>query len=202
MDYKFSNIIVSGLPASGKSVLVKGLEKELGWKTHSVGELLREKHKKQLESGKTKLNFVDWWPALSDEEQIKVNEDLFSLIEKGSIIADTRYAELNKDTRILYAKTQKPKYAEFRSTNSLLIFVTAPIETRMERISKDRYPGKNSAFIKSELEKREYDEYHMGKTLFEINYKNPNVYHFIINSGLLTPNQEISQVMNLMQDAR
>ena len=198
-EYKYENIIISGIPASGKSLLVKGLlENLVGWEFHSIGDLVKARHRKIYPDIKTEVPLSIWWSSLSEEEQIKFNEDLFEKVESGKIIADTRYATICKDGNILYQKTRNLKYKDVK-LNSLLIFTEAPLDVRAERVrERPDYFGKTIDEIKEELERRELKEHKIGLEIFGIDYKNKKEYDLIINSFGMTPEEEISSVMKMM----
>lgn len=198
--YKYDNIIISGIPASGKSLLVRGLlERLVGWEFHSIGDLVKAQHRKVYSEVKTEIPLSIWWSGLSEEEQIKFNEDLFEKMERGKIIADTRYATICKDGNILYRKTGKEKYRDVR-LNSLLVFVEAPLNIRAERVlSRPDYLGKSLDSVKEELERREEKEHKIGLEIFGVDYKNKKDYDIVINSFSMTPEEEISSVMDMMK---
>jgi len=54
---KYHSIAMSGLPGAGKSSLAKKLSIDLKWKTSSIGEIWRERHKEQNIS----VPFEDYW---------------------------------------------------------------------------------------------------------------------------------------------
>ncbi len=176
----FTSIVISGLPGSGKSTLATRLSKTYGWPIHSIGQLFREKWKTLHPNGE--IPFEAYWRSTTPEENIRVNQELRALIAKGHIIGDSRYSVYCKDL------------------SSLLLFVTAPIEIRATRaLHSEKYAGRSREEIKNILEQREQDELETGQQLFEIDYRNPVHYHLVLNSGMLTVEQEVGLVKKLMQ---
>ncbi|MEK6760449.1 MAG: hypothetical protein AABX93_00845 [Nanoarchaeota archaeon] len=195
--YQYDSIIVSGPPVSGKSMLEEGLLKQLkDWKFHSIGNLVRAGH----EESKTKLPLSTWWSNLPEIEQVKLNEDLFDLVKNGKIIADTRYAVLCKDGNHLYKKTRKEIYKDVR-LNSLLVFIEAPFDVRVERaqLYREDYKTQSKEWIIAELENREAQELRLGKEIFGINYQDKSVYDIVLDSAKMTVEQEVSAVMKKMK---
>ena len=187
MKDKYGSLVVSGLPCSGKSALVRRLHEETNWPIHSIGDLFRGKLKKLQESGEAdkSLTIKDWWPTVPDEEQIKVNKDLLELASKGKIIADTRYAF----------------YLKGSASNPLFVFLTANLGVRAKRvmISKLEYQGKPLEKIMADLNKREIDEVEMGLRLFGRDYRFPSDYDLILDSERLSIEQEASKVIGYLK---
>ena len=182
MDYNYRNIIISGPPGPGKTSLTNKLADETGFKIYYIGGLFRKKHAELIQRGETNLSFEDWWVQLPDLEQIEINNKIKTLAEIGGIIGDTRYAKLCENT------------------NSLHVFLYAPLEIRVQRALEDKkYLGKTQEEIKKILLKREKDELEVGIKLFSIDYRNQNDYHLALNTGKLTVIEEIKAIMSLMK---
>ncbi|QQG39454.1 MAG: AAA family ATPase [Candidatus Aenigmatarchaeota archaeon] len=174
---EYNGILLSGLPSSGKSTLVKLLNERTGWNVHSIGDLWREKHAKEAPD----VAFSEWWPRQPLEAQFEVNRHLRELAERQSVIADTRFAP------------------PLDGLPLLKVFLTAEVDVRAERaVAQRRYATFEDA--KADLLLREASEVDIGKTMFgaDFDYRKPEHYHTALNTGLLTPKQEIVSVMALL----
>ena len=81
----------------------------------------------------------------------------------------------------------------------MLVFVTADLNIRAERgLNTDRYKGKTVDEVRQTLITRERDELKMGSYIFGIDYRSPEHYDIVINSGRLTVEQEVSIITNLV----
>src|SRR3989344_2199736 len=181
MEYR--SVVFSGLPASGKSTLSDRLHELYGWPVYSIGGLWREKYA-ELYPNK-KISFADYWKSTSREDNLNMNLVAKEIFKKGNVIGDSRYAIYCKD-----------------SPEILLVLVVADLDVRADRVFNHiRYQGKSLKEVKHILKKREADEVAVGKELFgkSYDYRNPIHYHLTINSGVLTVEQEVSSVRNLLE---
>jgi len=129
---KYHSIAISGLPGAGKSGLAKKLSIDLKWKTSSIGEIWRERHKEQNIS----VPFEDYWKNTGISDNKKINDEFLKLVNRGKIIADTRYAHIYSD-------------------KTLKVFVTAPVVIRaQEHLSPQNTLGK-IAKVLNKYSKRE-----------------------------------------------
>jgi cytidylate kinase len=177
-------LIISGLPVSGKSTLANMLADDLGLKIYSMGQLWRERWKREHSDGG--VSFEEYWRGTSIEDNRRVNMEAKKLFESGTVIVDTRYvAYLNRE-------------------RCMFVFVTAPLEIRAERAAtyRDDYRGKSLGEIKDILRKREDDEAKMGNVLFGADYRDPKLYHVVLNSEMLTPDEEFMIVQTLKKMRR
>ena len=176
---KYHSIAISGLPGAGKSGLAKKLSIDLKWKTSSIGEIWRERHKEQNIS----VPFEDYWKNTGISDNKKINDEFLKLVNRGKIIADTRYAHIY-------------------SAETLKVFVTAPVVIRALRAFKSsKYIGKDCESIEQILETREKDEVMMGRKLYgdTYDYRSPEHYDLIIDSGLMNVEEEYKAILNKMQ---
>lgn len=178
---KFSSIVFSGLPASGKSTLAQACASEYGWPIYSLGSLWRQQWREKYPGHE--VTFEDYWRNTSREENLQINLRAKEIFRAGNTIGESRYCHYCKD--IL----------------SLLIFVTAPLEIRAQRsLSGERYQEKTLGEIEDILQKREQDETEMGKELYGggYDYRDPQHYHLILNSSMMTVEQELAIVTSIL----
>ena len=182
----YNAVVVSGLPGAGKSTLLKKLSEKTGWRIHSIGDLFREKLKYLQETGQVgkELTIKEWRLTVSDKEQIRVNVDLLKLVNEGKIIADTRYAF----------------YLKRATSNPLFVFLTtdAALRAHRESMNNPDYNGKTIKQVKEILMKRENDEINFGLRLFGKDYRNPEDYDLILDSGKMSAELEASRIMDYL----
>ena len=177
----YTSIAISGLPGSGKSNLAKKLSEELGWTFYSIGDLWRERHKKANPA----VPFEVYWRSTSLEDNLQVNDDLLKIVEKGNIVADTRYVH------IFGAGTCK-------------IFINVPLEVRARRANNTgKYAGTSLDGIKTILLNREKDEVKMGKTLWspDHDYRDERHYDVILNGSDFSVKEECANVLDYIHKA-
>jgi len=176
---RYSAIVVSGLPGAGKGHLSRELSKLTGWPVVSIGELWRKKHK---ESNSTN-SFEEFWKSISIEQQKTMDISAREIMEKGNIIGEFRFSKLAK------------------GLNALFIFLTADIDKRAERAFKmGKHNEKSLEEIKKILEKRENDEVEIGKQIYgeDYDYRSPEQYSVILDSGELSVNEEVEVVKGML----
>ena len=183
----YNSLAVSGLPGSGKSTLLKLLMKETGWPSYSAGDLHRAKLKHLQETGQLNPTWTikEYWLTVSDEENVRINEELLELVNAGEIIADTRFA--------FYLKAARKK--------PLFVFLTADLDIRAQRgmrTNKD-YQGKSAEEVKSVLLQRERDEVDIGLKLFGRDYRIPSDYDVILDSGKMLIEDEAREIIRLLK---
>ncbi len=167
-------IVVSGDPGSGKTTFVELLSAEYGKKVYSVGEYWRKKYKEEHPRGD--ITFEEYWRSRSDSDQLEANINLKHYALLGYIV-DTRYASI------------------FDKREYLIIYLHAPLEVRAVRLAtRPEYSGKTIKEIEAILAARQEDEVAVGKRLFGVDYRDHNFYNLILNSCLLTPEEELAAV--------
>ncbi len=176
----YTSIILSGLPASGKTTLAKKLSSHYHWRIHSLGQLWRNQWKEKYPQ--EEIPFEDYWRQTSLADNREINRKAKEIFKRGEVIGDSRYAIYCKDLP------------------SLLIFVTAPLEIRASR-SIEKYPGKSPFDREKILKERERDEVERGRQIFgeDYDYREHHHYHLTLNSGVLTVEQEFTLVRSLME---
>ncbi|MCL4389219.1 MAG: cytidylate kinase family protein [Candidatus Marsarchaeota archaeon] len=180
---KPKGIAISGLPVSGKSTLARMLADQFHLPVRSLGGLWRERWAKQYPNGE--VSFEEYWRGTTVEDNLRINQEAKAEFESGNVIADSRfvsYLDINRVVRI---------------------FVDADLEIRAQRAStRADYSGKPIEEIRRILRDREQDELKMGRTLFKVDYRDRKLYHLVLNSGRMTPEQEMISVMALLEMRR
>jgi cytidylate kinase len=181
--YKHNAIILSGPPISGKSVLGELLAKKYNFEFYSVGLMWRKRWAALYP--KKEVPFEVFWKksqiSLTDQEKKSIDDFVRQLCKKGNVIADSRFAAICGDTI------------------GLKVLVTASFEVRFSRaLDREIYRFETSKRLKRILKSRENDEVALGKNLYQLDYRNPQSYHVVLNSGLLTLDEEIDIVHNLV----
>ncbi len=185
MTHSYNSIILSGLPASGKSTLAKRLSHILDWPIYSIGDQWRERYSKLYPS--QEITFEEYWRTTNHEDNLEVNRQAREVIARGSVIADSRFSAV---------------YCQ--DLPALRVFVTADVQVRAARSrGNTRYVDQTIEHITSTLVAREQDELRMGHELFSsehgrFDYRDPTHYHLVLNSGLLRLDQEVALMKQLL----
>lgn len=181
--YRYSSIAISGNPVAGKSSLADRLSAAYGWTRLSIGGLQRQRWRKQHPAGD--VPFEDWWRSTTIEDNREINALAKSTIENGGIVADSRFCN----------------YLD--SSRCLLVFLTADLGIRVLRAkSRGEYSGMDDRKLGLLLAQREQDELRMGRLLYGdgFDYRDPRIFHAVINTGLLTVEQEFLAIDSLIRD--
>ena len=180
VSHSDKGIVISGDPGSGKSTLVYMLSEEYGKEVYAVGLYWRNMYKKEHPDGS--ITFEEYWGTRSDRDQLEANRSLRHYAQDLGYIVDTRYASI------------------FDKERCLIIYLRAPLEVRAERLARrPEYSGKALEEIEAILRKRQDDEVAIGKRLFGVDYRDRNLYHLILDTSLLTPEEELSAVKSEMR---
>jgi len=175
---KYQSIVFSGLPGAGKSTLVAKLKEIYGWPILSVGDLWREKWAKLYPN--KEISFEEYWRATSSEDNRQINIDFREKIAKDRLLGDSRYTIYLRDLPVL------------------LVFLTADLETRAQRgVGLAKYNGNNQGEIKDILYRREADEVAASKRLFEYDYRDSANYHLVLNTAMMSQEEEIAAINSL-----
>lgn len=174
----YNSILISGLPGAGKSCLARGLSERLDWPIYSIGGLFKEEWKRLYPN--KELSFEEYWRTITKEINMGMNRKAREIIAKGNAIGDFRFAVCCD------------------GLPSLRIYVTADLETRAKRV-RDK-EGKSIDQLKQILKARELDEVKVGKELYgdDYDFRETNQYHLVLNAGLLTFDQELSAVTDVL----
>jgi cytidylate kinase len=174
----YAAIVISGTPCSGKSSLAREIGSNLGKEVYSIGKIFRAMWREKHPDGK--VSFEDFWSRVSHEENMEADRLCIEKMATGNYIGDFRYAR----------KCDGPEF--------LKVLVTADVRIRARRALQDgRYPGATLEEIRDFLKDRERDEVRVGQNMYgeKYDYRKSKEYHLVLNSGRLTLDQEVQQVL-------
>ena len=175
---KYQSIVFSGLPGAGKSTLVAKLKEIYGWPILSVGDLWREKWAKLYPN--KEISFEEYWRTTSSEDNRQINIDFREKITKDHLLGDSRYTIYLRDLPVL------------------LVFLTADLETRAQRgVGLAKYNGNGQEQIKDILYRRQADEVAASKRLFGYDYRDSANYHLVLNTAMMSQEEEIAAINSL-----
>jgi len=176
---EYQSVVLSGLPGAGKSTLTAKLKDIYGWPILAVGDLWRAKWAKLYPN--KEISFEEYWRTTSSEDNKQVNVDFRETILKNRLIGDSRYTIYLRDLPVL------------------LVFLTADLETRAKRgVGLPKYNGSSQEEIKDILYRREADEVAASEGLFKYDYRAAANYHLVLNTAMLSQDEEIAIVGSLM----
>lgn len=153
-------IAVSGPHGSGKSTAAHKVAKVLGYEYVSAGKLFREM------ASKEGLNLEEYSKKAEEKEEI----DRF---------IDDKTLEIGKKSDNVVIDAQLGGWI-LKDIADLIVYVTAPFETRVERIAKR--DNKSLEEIRVETITREESEKKRYKALYNIDVSDLSIYDIIINS--------------------
>ena len=176
---KYQSIVFSGLPVAGKSTLVAKLKEIYKWPMLSVGDLWRARWANLYPD--KKISFEEYWRTTSSEDNRQVNVDFREQATKNHLIGDSRYTVYLKDLPVF------------------LVFLTADLNIRAKRgVGLAKYNGDGEKEIKEILYRREADEVAASKRLFGYDYRDSANYHLVLNTALVSQEEEIAIIKTLV----
>ncbi|HOI97709.1 MAG: cytidylate kinase family protein [Minisyncoccales bacterium] len=177
---KYQSIVFSGLPGAGKSTLVAKLKEIYKWPMLSVGDLWRARWANLCPD--KEISFEEYWRTTSSEDNRQVNVDFREQATKNHLIGDCRYTVYLKDLPVF------------------LVFLTADLNIRAKRgVGLAKYNGNGEKEIKEILYRREADEVAASKRLFGYDYRDPANYHLVLNTAMLSQEEEIAVIKSLLK---
>ena len=153
-------IAVSGPHGSGKSTAAHKVAEVLGYEYIAAGKLFREM------ASKEGLNLEEY------SKKAEENEEIDRYI-------DDRTLEIDKNSDNVVIDAQLGGWI-LKDIADLIIYVTAPFETRVERIAKR--DNKTIEEVRVETITREESEKKRYKALYNIDVSDLSIYDIIINS--------------------
>lgn len=175
---EYHNLLISGLPGSGKSTLIRRLSEIYQIPVISIGDTLRERWKKEYPN--EEIPFDAYFRSIPETDLVRINLDLKQRVTQGGVIVDTRFPPLVENER------------------STKLFVKANLEVRVERAFVNQKNNLSKNEIKRILLQREQDELKRGKELVSPHYDYRDIgnYHIQLDTSNLTIEQEIDLIIN------
>lgn len=179
MGKRYSGILFSGLPGSGKTTTSRQLAEVLGWPVFYVGGLWREEWTKKYPD--KEVSFENYLTTITLEEDSAMDQRAHEMLERGNVIGDMWHGIIGDGLPVLR------------------VFITAPVQIRAERATQtNKYAGKTLDEIKMLLNQREERQLTVSKKIYGewYDYRDPAGYHLTLNSGLLSVEEKISSVLH------
>ena len=166
-------LAISGPHGAGKSTVAKLVAEKLGYRYVSAGDMFRKIAK---ERGKTLEEFSKL-AEMNEEIDHAIDQETLKIAEQSdNLVVDAQLAGwLLKDKA------------------DLLIYITAPIEIRIERIAKR--DGKSIEQSQKETLVREKSEKNRYQKLYKINISDTSIYDIIINSKKFNANDCVEIIL-------
>lgn len=147
------NIILVGMPGSGKTIIGKILSKELGFKFFNIDQYIEDK------SGK------------SIPELLTMGEDHFRNLEREAIhkLSKEKYSIISTESEVI----ENPSNIKKLKENGVVIF----IDRSVEKIAEDEEVFNNRALLKDEVHKLHelfYERYEIYKKCCDLHLINNN----------------------------
>lgn len=178
---RYSGILFSGLPGSGKTTTSRQLAEVLGWPVFYVGGVRREEWTQKYPNAE--ISFEEYIHSITLEDERLMEQRAHDALAQGNIIGDMWHGIIGEGLPVLR------------------VFITAPLQIRAERAmntTKKELQGKSVEEIKTLLNDREERQFDLVKKLYggSYDYRDPAGYHITLNSGLLTVEEKISSVLH------
>src|SRR3989338_5132593 len=179
---EYNGVILSGTPGAGKSALAQRLIETYNWEKLSLGDYWKDTYRKAYPQ--CDVDFATFWRSTSREENLRINREARTILERGGIVCDSCYTA-----------------AYCQDLPLLLVYVDARVETRAWRLTgKPLYARMNVTRIAATLTECENDEVTRGKEFFgeAYDYREKELYELVLDSGKLTIEQELQIIRTYM----
>ncbi len=175
-------IIISGLPASGKSTVAEIVSKKLGIRAINVGDILKSKF---AEKGSK-----SFWDSEEGFEALKEREEEES-IDKS---VDRAVIRIIKKGNIVIASYVMP----WLSKKGYKVWLDASEEERARRLAKrDKISIEKSKEI---IKKRDKENYALYKKLYNIKIgKDKKPFDLVIDTEKLSPSKVAEKIINAVR---
>jgi len=187
---KYTSIALAGYPKAGTSTLKDVLRKRLDLNSYYTGGEVRRKYSewKKQDPKRKVVTFAEYYGShFTDTDFREINDKAREFLSQGGYVVDSRFAALN--CRGLQ--------------NTLLVFITAPLEIRAQRAFDNNLYGPDHTLkmIKFDLEDREAKEVARGEAIYRFDWTDENHYRsaLILDSSKLTVGEEVEKVIRMMQ---
>jgi len=164
-------IIIDGRPGSGKTTVLKLLQKKLRWKAIDAGTILRQEAKKR------KLSLKDFFTQYSTFER-KLDRKLLKKAKRGKIIIQSR-------TLPYLVKTKKIK--------AFSIFLKAPESLWVRRLVKR--DGGSYDEVRTQIRQRERDDRQRYQKLYGIDTSDLSVYDLVVEIKRNNSKKAVDQII-------
>ncbi len=180
-------IIISGMPAAGKTTVAKILSKRLGVPTIGGGEILREMAKERGYNPEG----PDWWdtpPGIKflREREVDLNFDRET---------DRRMLEKIKKGNIIVTSPTAP----WISQSGIKIWLSASEETRAARMAKRDHSELTES--KKALQIRDKENTELYERLYKIKFgSDKKPFHIIIDATKIAPEQVADEILKKIKE--
>lgn len=175
-----TSIIISGMPASGKTTIAKSLAKEYNLRLLGGGDILKD----VAISRGYKLSGEDWWDT---DEGMKFLEERKITYEFDKEVDQRLIQEIELGNIVITSYT-----IPWLTKKGIKIWLEASITSRAKRLaSRDRI-GYNKAL--KIIEKRDMSNIELYQKIYGIDLKDLSVFNHVIETNILSKDMVIDIV--------
>ncbi len=174
-DKKGPTIAFSGPPGGGKTTYAKRLAEELGLEYYSAGSIFREYARERGVSLEELNRLAEKDPSIDYE----IDSHTYRLGCKGNVVLEGHLVAW-----------------VVSSVADVKIYITAPLEIRVERIARREARSRSEVF--RETVAREYLHRHRFLKLYGIDIANLQIFNLILDTGYLSPDEAYTIVRNFV----
>lgn len=178
---RYTSVLFSGLPGSGKSTTADIFAEQLGWPALHIGGLWRAQWKKAHPKGD--VPFELYVGQRSIDEHAAMDERSRELMCEGQLVGDMWHEKI------------------VAGLPTLRVYITAPLRIRAARgLQTDRFPGKTVEQVENLLQLREENQVAIAKKIYghDYDYRDINLYHVVFNSALCDPSAIVAALTSLL----